>query len=109
MIARKGSENESLVLQWIEETGDVFDVALKDATMSDLKKAKNEARRVRIAEAKAAERAELEAAGLPVVEEILCTIYKGDPVKTQQILKRLLGDDYDELRDVFVNEWLKGE
>jgi hypothetical protein len=109
MIKRKSSENESLVLQWIEETGDVFDVRLKDATLSDLKKAKDEAQRVRIAEAAAKKRKERQAAGLPVVEEILCTIYKGDAPKTQQTLKRLLGDDYGELRDIFVNEWLKGE
>ena len=91
-IARENTADPSRVFQWVKE-GHVMDVPLKQATAADYKRAKQEARRIREAEEEARQNAERRKAGLPIVEKILCTVYKGDAEKTAKALKDLLGED----------------
>jgi hypothetical protein len=108
-MLKRDNSNPSLVLQWIKDTGDVFDTALKDATINDLNRAKKEAQRVHAEEEKRKKQEADRAEGKAIVEEVICTLYKGDASKTAKTLKNLLGDDdYANLRQVFVNEWLNG-
>lgn len=109
MMNRRFTDKPSLVLEWLEETGDIFDVPFNKATITNLNRAKYEEKQIREAEEKERQRKAAEDAGETFVEEILCTLYKGDPIKTKQILKAMLGSDYMELRAAFVDEWLMGE
>jgi hypothetical protein len=103
MLRREGTASESMVLGWIKDTGEVFDVSLAKATMRDLKRARYEASRIRKEEAM--QKMKAENPEVPVVEEVIATLYKGDIAKTAKVLERILGlEEYQKLCHYMVDQ-----
>jgi len=93
MYGRQDSDDPSRTLPPIQATGYVAGVPLSRATLTDLKRAQYEAMKEREAERTEQERQAKGAAGLPIVEEVAITVWRGDPEKTFRALKRALSDD----------------
>lgn len=105
MLVRLAQGDESKVLRVLLDTGNLAGVPLKDATMSDLRRANNDARQEHITEALEKERQAKQAAGqTPVVEKVI-TVFVGDPVRTLEALRRELGvGDIARIRDLLMVE-----
>lgn len=93
----------SYVLETLLATGCLGNVPLKIATMTDLKNANAEAQAQHIAEGIEAKRqADFEAGKTPV-EEVVVTLFRGDPVRTLKVLEDVLGaGDMARLRDLMM-------
>lgn len=73
-------------------TGFLGGVALRNATLTDLANASEEARRRHAAEAVEVKRLAAAAAGRTVIEPVIVTIYRGDVAKTLRTLQDALGE-----------------
>lgn len=99
MMRRKGTDRESKVLPEIER-GYLGGVALKDANITDLKRASEEARLQHLAEVREAERA-----SNPTVEPVIVTVWVGDAKRTLKELRQALGEvGISQLRDALLSE-----
>lgn len=98
MLMRQGTGRESKVLPEILHAGTIGGTPFGQATMTDLERAREEARNEHIAEAQEKKRQEQLANGEVVIEPVVTTVYKGDPSKTLEALKQALGpDDFERL------------
>jgi len=99
MMKRKGTERESLVLPEVER-GFLGGVALKNANITDLKRANEEARLEHLAKLREEERA-----SNPSVEPVIVTVWLGDAKRTLNELRKALGEGgISQLRDALLSE-----
>jgi hypothetical protein len=97
-MATRPAGRVSKVLEEIERTGYVAGVPLREASLSDLEKLKEEARREHISEGIEAKRQQQMAKGGPVTEVKVITVYVHEPMKTLNALVRAL--PLDDLKAV---------
>ena len=98
MMFDRAVGHESAVLPEVL-TGFLDGVPLKQATISDLNHANEEARRQHMSDE--IERKRIEQ---PQIEAQMITIYKGDPGRTLKALRQVLGDEVYALRDLLLKE-----
>lgn len=105
MLKRVGSADPSRVLQEVLRTGCLGGVRLRDATPTDLERAKAESRSQRISEGTEQKRQANLVVGVISPEPVVVTVYKFDAKRTLAELRRALGDsEFERLRDAILRE-----
>ncbi len=92
MVARQDTDKPSLVYSEIA-TGYLGGVALRNATLTDLRRAQNEARLQHIADSEEERRLKAIADGKRVSEPVIITVYVDEPERTTKALEQALGSD----------------
>jgi hypothetical protein len=101
MLKRQGTGKPSKTLATILVTGHVAGVPLRQATMSDLRRAKGEAQSEHISESEEARQAN----AVVVIRQVVVNIDLGDWKRTKRKLKSALGEDgYDWLHKMMIGE-----
>jgi hypothetical protein len=105
MFERQMQGDTSKVLETALATGCLGNVPLAKATPTDLRQAQQEAQSEHISESLEQQRLAKIAAGKTPVEEVIVTVFKGDPARTLKALEQALGaHDMKRLRDLMLGE-----
>lgn len=108
MAARVDSDKPSLVFPEIER-GYLGGVALHKATVTDLRRAQDEARWQHISDSEEERRLKAIADGKPIAEPVIVTVYKGDAPRTTKALEKALGtEDLAQLIQYWLDTMIEG-
>jgi hypothetical protein len=91
LMSARSADNPSKVFEEIVRTGHVAGVPLAQATLTDLKKLKEEAQKEHISESEEKKRQQMIELGIPAQEPVVITVYKNAPKRTYAALVQALG------------------
>jgi hypothetical protein len=93
LMSIRPADKASKVFEEIMRTGHVAGVPLVQATLTDLKRLKEEAQKEHISESEEKKRQQMIELGIPTQEPVIITVYKNAPKRTYAALVQALGTE----------------